>query len=313
MGDRRRTSPSDALVDRARDGARAPDVRSGEFRPTSPADAYFERLIGKGDGQPADRVLSDGSDPDVSRPDEDGSGALVPQRDAPQRDATAIAAELLDVGQISDGAEDEDPRESSSGVDEVPTLGESTLGQGDRWSTSTSEWERREAKRRAGQQRRVDVRVPRARIVVSLAVIGFIVVGLVGAILDDSEPIADASVGDCFVAGDAIEIEQVSVVDCSQSHDSELFARVDLVSAFGTTRPGDDELFDWLFEECLERFPGYTGEAYEESRYWIDMFIPTSEAWSSGDHTGMCTLVVVDEDLEVVSSTGSGRSAGDSA
>ena len=178
----------------------------------------------------------------------------------------------------------------------------------DRWSTATTEWEQREAARRAKEQRRFDVPVPRLRSLISLALFGFVALGFIVSLVDGREPIADAAVGECFIVGDADEIDEVPVVDCTEPHDSELFARVD-VSTLGTTYPGEETMFDWLFDECVERFPDYVGESYQASRYWIDMFIPTTDAWRDGDHTGLCTLVVLDDDLDVVSVTGTGRAS----
>lgn len=294
---------------------RGADAPVGEFRPTSPADSYYE---------------------DVAR--STGDEATVD----PSLDAEEIAAALLGAGQIVVAAEtvEDDPKLRTSALPswatvepttppvppvstreprgeprttfEPPEAGDEVF-EGDRWSTASTEWEQREAARLARRKARPDLPIPRVRTLISLAVFGFFAIGFIVSLVDGREPIADAVVGDCFIVGDAIEIEEVAVVDCAQTHDSELFARVDMVSAFGTTFPGEEPAFDWLFEECLERFPGYTGEAYEESRYWIDMFIPTTESWSDGDHIGMCTLVVVDDDLNIVTSTGSGRAPGANA
>jgi hypothetical protein len=345
--ERRRTSPSDALVDRARAGARDPDTSTADFRPTSPADAYFEQLVPTGDDVPPDP-----QERGPRGPAHGSGGDVGPGTPPPPRDATAIAEELLDVRDVvgpADGSSS--PQESERDVaspsralpdwangeargmsspevgpsDATSDAGGSTdsedpggaatavLLEGDRWSTSTSEWERREAKRRVRQGRRLGVRLPFLRAAAALVAAGFVAMGFLGAVLDERVPIGDAVVGDCFDVGEELEVEQVEVVDCSEVHDSELFARIDFVPAFGTVHPGDDDLFEWLWDQCLERFPGYTGETYEDSRYWIDMLIPTPEGWSNGDHIGMCNLVVVDEDLAVVPTTGSGRTPGDSA
>lgn len=323
MSSERRTSPSDELLGRARaqvdNGAGVDD-----YVPSSPADEYYaEHLAGGPD---------DGAD---------ASGGSL--------DAAAIAAELLESGQIAAPPEPvvEDPAPASpmsapapsslpgwatsspssgplippveptpfattpGSVDTQPPtdagFDEVVAGEGDRWSTPSTEWEQRQAEKAARQRSRFDFPVPRLRTLVSLAVFGFFAIGALVPILSGMEPIADAAVGDCFTVGEAFEVENIDVVACTEPHDSELFLRVDMVPAFGTSLPDDDRAFDWLFEQCLEAFPAYTGESYEESRYWIDMFIPTADAWSGGDHTGMCTLVVLDDDLELMQTTGSGR------
>lgn len=85
------------------------------------------------------------------------------------------------------------------------------------------------------------------------------------------------------------------------------------MSELGFVYPNEDLMFDWLFIECIERFPAYVGEPYESSSYWIDMFIPTADGWDDGDHIGLCTIVVVDEDLNTQVTTGSARGAANNA
>jgi hypothetical protein len=325
MADKRRTSPSDELLEQARAAGGDPTA-PGSFEPRSPTDAYLGRTGG-----------------DVSADDRGG------EADRGDLDAATIAEQLLAAGQIATPTADVassdrnsepmshagastlpswatgpprpgPPKSAVSGPDvsqrpaDVASLREPEAGMAreaedvgeDRWSTPTTEWEQREAARRAKEQRRFDIPVPRLRSLISLAVFGFFALGFIVSLVDGREPIANAAVGECFVVGDADEIDEVPVVDCTEPHDSELFARVD-VSTLGTAYPGEDTMFEWLFDECVARFPDYVGESYEASRYWIDMFIPTTDAWDDGDHTGLCTLVVLDDDLEVVSVTGTGR------
>jgi hypothetical protein len=170
---------------------------------------------------------------------------------------------------------------------------------GDRWSTSSEAWDSRPKPTPKRQ-----IQVPRARALVSMAM--FAIFGLVFAVnlLDGREPVQDLAIGDCFTVGEAEEINDVPVVDCTQEHDSELFARV-TITGFGGTYPSDDAVFEWLFDECLDEFPRYVGEPYESSNYWIDMFIPTEASWGDGDRIGLCTAIVVDEDLNIQTSTGS--------
>lgn len=188
----------------------------------------------------------------------------------------------------------------------------------DRWTTPTSEWEAYEAQRAARKANRVDIPVPRFSLPFSGravgALLGLAIFGISFLInhFDGKEAIADAAVGDCFIVGAEVEIDQVPVVDCSKKHDSELFARVSM-SELGGVYPDENLAFDWLFDECVERFPSYVGEPYESSAYWIDMFIPTSEGWHDGDHTGLCTIVVVDGDLNSQMTTGSARNAANNA
>ena len=179
---------------------------------------------------------------------------------------------------------------------------------GERWDEPTNEWLEYEARQKAKKQSLSgNIPIPSIRTIVALVVAGFFLFSLVYGFVDGKEPIETATVGDCFTAGDALEIDQVAIVDCTEEHDSEVFAIVDATPVFGTSYPGEDQLFDWLFDECLEAFPGYTGESYQTSRYYFDALIPTSDAWRFGDHEGMCTLILLDDDSNLLISTSSGR------
>ena len=183
-------------------------------------------------------------------------------------------------------------------------------GDGVSWDQPTDEWLEYEARQKAKQASRAatfPIPVPRIRTLVAFAVFGFFAFGLLYGLVDGKDPIESARVGDCFVAGDAIEIDQVAIVECTEEHDSEVFAIVNAEPVFGATYPGEDALFSWLFDECLENFSGYTGESYETSRYYFDTLIPTSDAWRFGDHEGMCTLILLDSDDNLLISTSSGR------
>lgn len=193
------------------------------------------------------------------------------------------------------------PGDAWQGVPDLPPV------TGDRWSTSSDAWESRP---KATPKRQIQV--PTARTFVSMAV--FAILGLVFVVnlLDGREPVEDLAIGDCFTVGDEEEINDVPVVDCAEEHDSELFARV-TITGFGGIYPNDDAIFEWLFDECLDEFPGYVGEPYESSNYWIDMFIPTEASWGDGDRIGLCTAIVVDDDLNVQTSTGSAVRTGANA
>ena len=334
MADKRRSSPSDELLGQARVAGGDPTA-PGAFEPRSPTDAYLGRTgddavtderaerAGRGDldaATIAEQLLEAGQiTPSPTEAVDVATGSVAVDRDEDPMShaaASALPSWAVDAprpGPPRTGGDGTDPTDRSARVasfrepDTAMTQETEYLGE-DRWSTPTTEWEQREAAKRAKEQRRFDIPVPRLRSIISLAVFGFFALGFIVSLVDGREPIANAAVGDCFIVGDADEIDEVPVVDCTEPHDSELFARVD-VSTLGATYPGEDTMFDWLFDECVARFPGYVGESYEASRYWIDMFIPTTDAWRDGDHTGLCTLVVLDDDLAVVSVTGTGRAS----
>ena len=213
---------------------------------------------------------------------------------------------MSDGGHLTSSPEgvsgESEPAEWGSPVDEVVEV------EADPWTTATPEWEAYHAERQARRQarNRFDVPVPNMRALIGIAVLGFFALPVLFNVFSGTEHISSLGVGDCFTAGDAYEIENVPVVDCSEEHDSELFATVDAV-ALGPSYPGEDFLFEWAFEECLVEFEGYVGEPYEDSPYYVETLIPLEDGWGEGDHIVMCTVVVVDSNLNVVVTTGSRR------
>ena len=177
----------------------------------------------------------------------------------------------------------------------------------DTLSAPTTEWDARQAEKSSKATTTSWIK-PAISLVV-FAVFGF---GFIAAQLDGSEPIDQLAVGDCFEAGDATEVYSVPVVDCGELHSSELYATVE-ITAFDSAYPGEDGLFDWVNARCEEQFSAYVGEPYEDSRYWIEVFYPTEDGWDESDRTGLCTVVLVDENLDIRPSLGSARGWGERA
>ena len=177
-------------------------------------------------------------------------------------------------------------------------------GDRDPWSTPSQEWQSRPDPTPSRTSTMSWVR-PVISLVV-MAVFGF---GFVAAQLDGSEPIDELSVGDCFDPGTATEVYTVPVVDCNELHEAELYGKVE-IDALGAEFPGDDEIYQWVNSRCEDQFPDYVGEPYTESRYWIEVFWPTEDGWDDGDRIGLCTVVLVDEDLDVRPALGTARNWG---
>ena len=175
----------------------------------------------------------------------------------------------------------------------------------DAWSTPTTEWEARQAAKSSKTATTSWVKP-----VISLVVFAVFGVGFIAAQLDGSEPIDQLAVGDCFDAGDAAEVYSVPVIDCNELHSSELYGTVE-VTAFDSTYPDEEVLFNWVNEKCEEQFSGYVGEPYEDSRYWIEVFYPTEDGWDEGDRGALCTVVLVDENFDVRPSLGSAKGWGE--
>lgn len=177
----------------------------------------------------------------------------------------------------------------------------------DERSTPTTEWEGR----RAARAKKANT-MPRIKPVISLVVFAVFGFGFIAAQLDGNEPIDQLIVGDCFDAGDAAEVYSVPVIDCNELHGSELYATVE-VTGFDSAYPGDEILYDWVNARCEEQFSAYVGEPYEDSRYWIEVYVPTEDGWDEGDRNSLCTVVLLDENYDIRPSLGSAKGWGDRA
>ncbi|MGI9529945.1 MAG: septum formation family protein [Acidimicrobiia bacterium] len=337
MTDNRNPSPSDELLGKARGDVVGDGSDPGTFVPTSPADVYSPGGFADASDLHDDAETADAS---TELTAEDIAAELMeaqqrrapePQPEAPTYEVQEDAPATLPDWAVGPSAPAPAPPPASDHP--VPATSDVAVGSPDfgtevgqslddesvedRWTTPTAEWEAYQAERAAKQKPPSRVQVPRfsfPRGRALAAVIGLAIFGISFLInqFDGKEAIADAAVGDCFIAGAELEINQVPVVDCSRKHDSELFAKVSM-AGFGSTYPDEDMMFDWLFVECIDRFPAYVGEPYESSSYWVDMFIPTADGWDDGDYTGLCTIVVVDDDLNLMTTTGSARSSANNA
>jgi hypothetical protein len=96
-------------------------------------------------------------------------------------------------------------------------------------------------------------------------------------------------VGDCLDDVDVTgEVTSVPIVDCAESHDSEVFART---LATGTAFPGDEALEAELTGFCQgEVYTEFLGVAYAESQYFPGGTPPTAASWASGDRELLCTV-----------------------
>lgn len=101
--------------------------------------------------------------------------------------------------------------------------------------------------------------------------------------------IFNTKVGDCFddqSYSDAID--DVPGVPCAEPHDNEVYALFDTSLA---SFPGEDEMFDIAFEECLTHFKAYVGEPYDTSVLDVFPIIPTLDSWKRlKDREVVCAL-----------------------
>lgn len=97
------------------------------------------------------------------------------------------------------------------------------------------------------------------------------------------------TIGDCLNDLSAPdEVTSVPTVDCSEPHDSEVFATTDSTA---TEFPGDTALFDELNAFCQgDAFTEFVGVAYADSIYGTSGYIPTAGSWENGDRELLCTI-----------------------
>jgi hypothetical protein len=98
--------------------------------------------------------------------------------------------------------------------------------------------------------------------------------------------------GDCFNDESSgsmnVEITNVNGVPCSEPHDNEVFALVNLRE---DKFPGEEAIERMAFEVCLEKFETFVGRDYESSSLDIFPIYPTREGWNElNDREVVCAL-----------------------
>jgi hypothetical protein len=131
-----------------------------------------------------------------------------------------------------------------------------------------------------------------------LAVVGLAGVTLGGCTLVDSvlgtQPEGEADVfsivvGDCLNDAEVEdEVTTVARVECSEPHDSEVFARTETT---GDTFPGNPALETELADFCRgDVFTEFIGVPYADSAYDTSGYFPSTSSWGSGDRELLCTV-----------------------
>lgn len=112
------------------------------------------------------------------------------------------------------------------------------------------------------------------------------------------EDVPTAEVGSCINLMDVLTVEGVSdipTVDCSEEHDAQVFAVVDLPDG---EFPGDDAVTTSITSECEAAFEGFVGTAPDESALAFDGLGPSEATWAVGDRSIICLAFY--EDLTTV-------------
>lgn len=121
--------------------------------------------------------------------------------------------------------------------------------------------------------------------------------------------VAELRVGDCFddseFQSEASEVGDLTVVDCDEPHDAEVFLAVEIT---GDEFPGDESVEAAADDNCSGAFEPYVGLGPEDSRWAWGWIIPNQEGWDEdGERIVVC--FVHDSDLEPI--VGSKKDAGD--
>ncbi len=136
-----------------------------------------------------------------------------------------------------------------------------------------------------------------------LLLVGALVVAVIFAIITLGSSIGaltgsqlqTVAVGQCFNGGRAVDSESttilrsVEVVDCAQSHESEMAASFEYPGVpVDGDYPGEDRMSSYSESECTLRFAGYVGVPFSESIYGMTYAYPLEVNWLLGDRSIQC-------------------------
>lgn len=122
-----------------------------------------------------------------------------------------------------------------------------------------------------------------------------------------SDDVMNLSVGDCFTEAEMNtamsggEVSEVPVVDCAESHDSEIFFSHQIT---GDAYPGDEAVGVEAEEVCYgDNFTNFIGVSYAESEIYAAYLTPTQESWDQADDREVLCYVTTSTTGETVTGT----------
>jgi hypothetical protein len=106
----------------------------------------------------------------------------------------------------------------------------------------------------------------------------------------DSSLTEGLAIGDCFddpaVSGFSAEADrQISVVDCAQPHDLEVY-EILLLDEYTTA----EDMFYDSDAACIEGFEDFAGLDYYDSELIVYAYYPSRESWDAGNRTVTCAV-----------------------
>ncbi len=97
--------------------------------------------------------------------------------------------------------------------------------------------------------------------------------------------------GQCFLWPTKVKVQLSSIekIDCSKPHGQEAYASVKYKTAEGSTDyPGDDAIAKFAQGACAEKFGGYVGVNYLDSKLFFTYLAPSARSWQNDDRTVLC-------------------------
>lgn len=116
---------------------------------------------------------------------------------------------------------------------------------------------------------------------------------ILGAGSAGCQSVLELKVGDCYNGGGEGEVSTVEAKQCTEPHESEVFATLTHPEASGPY-PGQVALGFYADRECTNAFDAYVGVAYDESELFVSYLTPTEAGWGRGDYIVTCVVTGAD-------------------
>lgn len=140
---------------------------------------------------------------------------------------------------------------------------------------------------------------------VASAVVGLAIAGLGGTACSiiggsaagHSESVFNLTVGECLLPPKKVQADltSIDVVPCTTSHTQQVYAVVK--DHAGSTYPTPTKLDNFANAACLDRFAGFDGIPYQQSKLYFTYLLPSVRSWADGDRTVDCVAETVTRPL----------------
>ncbi|MFE1167122.1 septum formation family protein [Nocardiopsis sp. NPDC058789] len=130
------------------------------------------------------------------------------------------------------------------------------------------------------------------------AVVSLSACGVLNSVMGGGN-VMEIGVGDCFTESEmqtamgSGEVEDIPLVDCSESHDAEVFHVEELPDG---DFPGDGSVQSSMDDICTgTAFADFIGVDYADSEIYVGGLSPTSDTWELIDDREIVCYVISDE------------------